>query len=55
MSFFAVVAMLAGTYLPREGSFDVSVWQTTGEKPFREILPLPYGTWSVTTMVFKMK
>lgn len=35
-------AALAGTYLPGEGDFDVSVWQTTGEKPFREILTSPF-------------
>lgn len=107
------VATLGETCLPGEGKFDVSVWQTTGKRPFREIkttpftshaytnrtpiavdkaevrgryswlgvaltdasawilsqlphekiyvsyggemkhMPLPYGTWSLTTMVFK--
>lgn len=32
----------ADTYLPGEGNFDVSVWQTTGERSFREILTSPF-------------
>ena len=38
----ATAVLLAGTYLPGEGNFDVSVWQTTGERPFREILTSPF-------------
>ena len=41
-------AALAGTYLPGEGDFDVSVWQTTGEKPFREILTTPFTVHAYT-------
>ena len=42
MSVIATAVLLAGTYLPGEGNFDVSVWQTTGERPFREILTSPF-------------
>ena len=38
----------AGTYLPGEGNFDVSVWQTTGEHPFREILTSPFTVQAYT-------
>jgi len=36
------VATLGETYLPGEGKFDVSVWQTTGKRPFREIKTTPF-------------
>ena len=39
---------LAGTYLPGEGNFDVSVWQTTGERGFREILTSPFTVHAYT-------
>ena len=38
----AICAATAATYLPGEGDFDVSVWQTTGEKGFREIPTSPF-------------
>ena len=39
---------LAGTYLPGEGNFDVSVWQTTGERGFREIPTTPFTVHAYT-------
>lgn len=48
MSLLAVALVVAGTYLPGEGDFDVSVWQTTGEKPFREILTSPFTVHAYT-------
>ena len=48
MSIIATAVLLAGTYLPGEGNFDVSVWQTTGEKPFREILTSPFTVHAYT-------
>lgn len=44
-------AAAAGTYLPSEGNFDVSVWQTTGKKPFREILTSPFTVHAYTNRV----
>ena len=44
----AAGAAFAGTYLPGEGNFDVSVWQTTGDKPFREILTSPFTVHAYT-------
>ena len=44
----AVGSAVAGTFLPGEGNFDVSVWQTTGEKPFREILTTPFTVHAYT-------
>ena len=44
----AVGSAAAGTFLPGEGNFDVSVWQTTGEKPFREILTTPFTVHAYT-------
>lgn len=41
-------AACAGTYLPDEGNFDVSVWQTSGLKPFREILTTPFTVHAYT-------
>lgn len=38
----------AETYLPNEGNFDVSAWQTTGEKPFRAILTSPFTVHAYT-------
>ena len=40
--------VFAGTYLPGEGNFDVSVFQTTGERPFREILTSPFTVHAYT-------
>ena len=48
MPLIAVAALLAGTYLPGEGNFDVSVYQTTGEKPFREVLTSPFTVHAYT-------
>lgn len=38
----------AETYISGEGDFDVSVWQTTGEKAFREILTSPFTVHAYT-------
>ena len=48
MPLIAAFVLLAGTYLPGEGNFDVSVWQTTGERPFREILTSPFTVHAYT-------
>ena len=39
---------MAGTYLPGEGNLGVSVYQTTGERPFREILTSPFTVHAYT-------
>lgn len=44
---FALAALAAGcnfaeTYFPCEGNYVVSVWQTTGKRPFREIPTTPF-------------
>ncbi len=33
---------MKGTYFPNEGDIDVRVWQTTAERPFREIFTTPF-------------
>ena len=38
----------AETYLPGEGNFEVSVWQTTGKRPFREIPTTPFTSHAYT-------
>ena len=40
--------VVAGTYLPGEGNFDVSVYQTTGERGFHEILTSPFTVHAYT-------
>ena len=46
----AVVAAASGsgTYVPNEGDIPVAVWQTTGNKPFREIRTTPFTVHAYT-------
>ena len=37
-----LAALFAGTYVPNEGDIPVRVWQTTGEKSFREVPTTPF-------------
>lgn len=48
MQLIASLFLVAGTYLPGEGNFDVSVWQTTGERGFREIPTSPFTVHAYT-------
>lgn len=44
----AVGSLGAMTYLPGEGNFEVSVYQTTGTRPFREIRTTPFTSHAYT-------
>ena len=48
MTLFLSALLVAGTYLPGEGNFDVFVYQTTGERGFREILTSPFTVHAYT-------
>ena len=48
MTLILSALLVAGTYLPGEGDFDVSVWQTTGERGFREVLTSPFTVHAYT-------
>lgn len=48
LALFAGFAAGAATYLPGEGDIDVSVYQTTGLKPFRELLTSPFTVHAYT-------
>lgn len=39
---FAALAAQAETYFPGEGSYEVSMWQTTADRPFRELPTSPF-------------
>ena len=51
MSCLTTMLLLAATYLPGEGNFDVSVYQTTGERGFREVLTSPFTVHAYTNRV----
>lgn len=51
MCSFLICALIAATYLPGEGDFEVSVYQTSGRRAFREILTTPFTPHAYTNRV----